>query len=348
MPLSLTDESSACSTLDPAGAVERAMGALCGGDDPLSAILREHLESGGKRIRANLAFQTTTLLGGHIASATLWAAACELLHNATLIHDDLQDGDEVRRGQPTVWAKHGAENAITAGDMMLMLPYLAIDRVPVPAGTKALLHECVARRAIETAIGQATELEMKRQARPTRRSYERSASGKTGQFFGLPVEGAMLIVGTEPDAARLAGTTFEQLGVFFQMLDDVVDLFGEKGRNEVGCDIREGKVSALVITHIENCPSDADWLMSVLRTPREETTLDQIEMVRQRLVAAGTLTDTLSRALALLEHVRSSTTVRLHPELNPVIEATAARSLRSVAHLTNPQTNTHMEQRDAS
>ena len=105
--------------------VERLMLELCSGErlDRLGAILWEHVNTGGKRLRARLALASCQALGGTREQAVAWAAACELLHNATLIHDDLQDGDEVRRGREALWVRHGAAQAINAGDLALMLPY---------------------------------------------------------------------------------------------------------------------------------------------------------------------------------------------------------------------------------
>ncbi|MCA9571733.1 MAG: polyprenyl synthetase family protein, partial [Myxococcales bacterium] len=83
----------------------------------LGVIAREHLATGGKRLRARLALATMQALGGDRREAVPWAAAAEMLHNATLVHDDLQDGDAVRRGHPAVWARHGANQAINVGDL---------------------------------------------------------------------------------------------------------------------------------------------------------------------------------------------------------------------------------------
>src|SRR5690349_12844089 len=92
-----------------------------------------HLETGGKRLRARLALAATAALGADSRGAIGWAAACEMLHNATLIHDDLQDGDRVRRGKPTAWVRYGQNQAINGGDLMLILPFAAIGEVRAPA-----------------------------------------------------------------------------------------------------------------------------------------------------------------------------------------------------------------------
>ena len=96
--------------------VERLMRSLASGDrlERAGVMVQEHLATGGKRIRARLAMCATAALGGDRGDAIGWAAAVELLHNATLIHDDIQDGDRMRRGEPTTWVRHGAAQAINA------------------------------------------------------------------------------------------------------------------------------------------------------------------------------------------------------------------------------------------
>jgi hypothetical protein len=129
--------------------VEIAMRRLVAGGrvDRLGIVLRELLESGGKRLRARLALATLEALGEDRQKGVAWAAACELLHTATLLHDDVQDGDTVRRDRPTAWRSHGVAQAINAGDLALMLPYSAIDHIPVEPAVKWQLTRLLARYA---------------------------------------------------------------------------------------------------------------------------------------------------------------------------------------------------------
>ena len=80
--------------------------------DPGARMVREHLDTGGKRLRARLAIAACQALGGRAEDAIDWAAAVELLHNASLVHDDIQDGDRTRRGKPALWARYGPAQAI--------------------------------------------------------------------------------------------------------------------------------------------------------------------------------------------------------------------------------------------
>ena len=173
--------------------VELLMARLAGGDrlERTGVMVQEHLSTGGKRIRARLALSAAAAMGAPRARAVGWAAACELLHNATLIHDDIQDGDLIRRGQPTTWVRHGVPQAINAGDLLLMLPFLAVtfDAALEPA-VQAGLSRGLAEHAARTVRGQSEEMDLLGGAHLDRVPYLRAVRGKTGGLFALPVEGA--------------------------------------------------------------------------------------------------------------------------------------------------------------
>lgn len=263
-------------------------GAVC------AALVEEHLSTGGKRLRARLALDAAEALGVPGETAVGWAAACELLHNASLVHDDLQDGDRVRRGQPALWARHGADQAINAGDLMLMLPTLALGAVPVGDDVRWRLAASVARHGARTAAGQSEELALRDRGTVDAAAYRRAVVGKTAGLFGLPVEGAALLAGAAPARAQALAEPFERLGEAFQLQDDLVDLWGDKGREAPGADLREGKISALVVAHLVRRPEDHLWLMGVLRTPRDETSAQQVDEATRRFVASGARDDVLS------------------------------------------------------
>jgi geranylgeranyl diphosphate synthase type I len=129
--------------------VEELMNDLATGDSQhrITVMVQDHLASGGKRLRASLALCATRALGGSPCAGVAWAAACEMLHNASLVHDDLQDGDTLRRGQPTVWSRYGAAQAVNVGDLMLMLPFLALEHGPIDDGVRWRLSRLLASGA---------------------------------------------------------------------------------------------------------------------------------------------------------------------------------------------------------
>lgn len=301
-------------------AVEDLMGRLAVGTrlERSGHMVQEHLATGGKRLRARLALAAVEALGGTRAPAVGWAAACELVHNATLIHDDLQDGDRVRRGHPTTWVRHGAAQAINAGDLLLMLPFLALDGVAAAGETRWGLSRAIARRAEATVRGQSLELDLLGGRRTDPETWLRATEGKTGALLALPVEGAALMGGLSPDAAARIAEEFVNIGVLFQIADDVLDLYGEKGRGERGNDLREGKVSALVVQHLRLHPEDGPWLLALLEAPRDLTPPVDVAFAIDRFRAGGALAATLRWFETLAAAVTAAPLLRAIPDLHAV------------------------------
>jgi len=306
--------------------VETMMRTLAAGKrlDRAGVMVQEHLATGGKRVRARLALAAAAALELDREAAAPWAAAVELLHNATLIHDDIQDGDTVRRGQPTTWVRHGVHQAINAGDLMLMLPFLALSESDVSPEGKARLSLLLAEAAVSTVRGQVEDLDLLPGAHLSRAAWLRAAKGKTGGLFSLPVEGAAILAGHSASVASEMAAPFEQIGVLFQLQDDVVDLYGAKGRERPGSDLREGKVSSLVVAHLERAPEDRDWLLSVLRADRQNTPDAEVERAIRRFRSSGALDAVLAEIIALDQAVRGD------PRLPPALRLVAAELLDAV------------------
>ncbi|MFN7142573.1 MAG: polyprenyl synthetase family protein [Myxococcota bacterium] len=301
-------------------AVEDLMGRLAVGTrlERSGHMVQEHLATGGKRLRARLALAAAEALGGTRAPAVAWAAACELVHNATLIHDDLQDGDRVRRGHPTTWVRHGAAQAVNAGDLLLMLPFLALETVPVGPDTRWALARAVARRAEATVRGQSLELDLLGGRRTDAETWLRATEGKTGALLALPVEGAALLGGLSSDTAARIAAEFVNIGVLFQIADDLLDLYGDKGRGERGSDLREGKVSALVVQHLRLHPDDGPWLLALLEAPRELTPDIDVAFAIDRFRTRGALAATLQWFETLAAGVAAAPLLRAIPDLHSV------------------------------
>jgi len=289
------------------------------------------LNSGGKRVRARLAIHACSCFNVQPKAAVAWASAVEILHNATLVHDDVQDGDTMRRGQATVWAQYGLAQAINAGDYLLMLPFLALREVPETfQGTLSLLVADCCTRIVR---GQVNEIDLNQQKHVELCAFLAACEGKTGALLALPVVGAAVLGGlTLPRAERLAGP-FVQLGVLFQLQDDVVDLFGEKGRAGHGSDVHEGKVGALVVALLERRPDLRDQVLSVLTKPRHTTSNADVERMRTLYLESGALSDVLDRICALRSEVLNSALLRDEPRLYQLAERLCQLALAPIAHL---------------
>ncbi len=275
--------------------VESRMTELAGdrGLDPGAQMVHEHLETGGKRLRARLALAACHALGGRAEYAVDWAAAVELLHNASLVHDDIQDGDRSRRDKPALWARHGIAQAINAGDLLLMLPFRALDGYP--DALQSALVQILAEYAENTARGQIHELALTASPDKGWGDYFSAVSGKTGTLFALPVRGAAELAGLEPDEANSVALTFSSIGVLYQLQDDLLDLFEAKGRGSCGSDIYEGRLSAVVLTHLDLHPSDAVAVIEVLNKPREGTTQHEVSQMIERFIEGGAAAQLLDR-----------------------------------------------------
>jgi len=299
----------------------------------LGTITADHLSTKGRFFRARIAIEGGQCLGVAPELSLPFAAACELVHNASLIHDDVQDGDGERRGQSALWVKHGFEQAITAGDLLLMLPFLAIDKGSYSDTVKWQLGRCIASRAAATACGQAMEFAMLGASGIDRGAYECAAQGKTGQLFAMSVEGANILAGAPAPSDALSGAALG-LGTVFQIQDDVVDLYGNKGRLKPGGDLREGKVSALVVAHLEQYPEETDDLLGLLRTPAKETTDEQVAKWSARFRESGTLDAVVDWGEALLDALRCDARLDGVPALRDYLakmgERLLARSYSSV------------------
>ena len=311
------------SSLSNLESVEAIMMRLARGErsEHAGAMVTEHLETGGKRLRARLALSATSALNGDTDSALYWAAAVELLHNATLIHDDIQDGDRIRRGKPTTWVNHGRAQAINAGDLMLMLPFLALSNMDGSDNIRWKLSKKLAEQAAKTVRGQVEELDIVKDQNLTRERYFRSVQGKTGGFFSLPIEGAALIAGIEEEDAAKLGACFLDLGVMFQLQDDVLDLYGDKGRKQVGADIYEGKPSILVFHHLNSHPEDHDYIWGILSKERDETTANEVQELIGLFRSSGALEATLKDIKQIRSSLMESPIIHAYPNLKYLLHS---------------------------
>lgn len=308
-------------------------------------MLLWHLSTGGKRIRVRLALATIEALGRDRAQAIAWAAAVELLHNASLVHDDIQDGDRMRRGEPTLWARYGKAQAINVGDMLLMLPFLAVNEVPADTFVRSNLSELLARRAVNTVSGQVEELDMLSDKRLSFTEYVATVRKKTGELLALPVQGAAQLAGKDAEEANAIADPFIDLGTLFQLQDDILDLYGDKGRGQVGSDLFEGKVSALVVAHQLVHPEEREWLLDLLEKDRDETPVSEVKRAIEKFRNGGALDYVISFINQIINQLNRSTRLRDEPELHRVAMELCNRALKPIQHVIDLQEKRHEQNR---
>lgn len=261
----------------------------------LAEMSRYCFATGGKRIRALLPPWVSANLGGDPAAALPLGAGLEILHNATLVHDDLQDGDTHRRGRPTVWNRWGAAQAINVGDSLFFLGLAEV--CAAPAGPVAMGPICEAMQRV--VHGQVMEFQLQLPADraealpPSLDRVCEMATAKTGALFGACLMAGALAAGRPMGEARTWYNHGEALGLLFQVQDDYLDLVGDKGRDLKGSDIAEGKISFPVAWALEHAPAEAAAeLLTIVRLPRAETGPEHIERALHLLEAHGALAAT--------------------------------------------------------
>jgi len=275
------------------------------GSSHLVEPIRYHLSTGGKRVRPALCLATCDALGGDSERAIPFAAAVELLHNMLLLHDDIEDGDEVRRDQPTVWKKYGVANGINAGDYLLGRAMRAVMLSPVDDSVRTRLLDVFLHTYERTIEGQALDINARSDADFDVAAYMHMAQLKTGHYLVLGMVGGAIVAG----ASKLTQECLQKLGMSmgpaFQIRDDLLDLTAGKGRGGVrGSDVFEGKASILY-AHALACSESPDRgkLLDVMRKSREETTPDDVAWVIGLYNKCGSLAYASDTANTLIARV---------------------------------------------
>ncbi len=246
----------------------------------------------GKGLRPGLCIATCRAFGGSTAAVIDSAVAIELFHNAFLIHDDLEDGSEYRRGGPTLHLEHGLPIAVNVGDAMNVLSIRVLMSNLVTLGpvlTWRVFSE-IEHMVRESVEGQAMELGWIRDnvVDLSEADYLRMNLKKTCWYTCIHPCRVGALIGSGGDADPAAFDRFGYyMGAAFQIQDDILNLIGDRGRygKEIGGDILEGK-RTLVLVHLLNACTDAERerMRAFLAQPRAERTGRQMRWV-YRLMA---------------------------------------------------------------
>ena len=229
-----------------------------------------------KALRPGLCIATCRALGGPLQAVLRSAAVLELYHNAFLIHDDVEDGSESRRDQPTLHGLHGTPIAVNVGDAMLALALQPLlDNMRLIGMGKALrVLQTIARMARESAEGQALELHWIRTSewQLTDTDYLRMVYKKTSWYsFITPILIGGLVAGAAPAQVSQLRKFAALLGMAFQIQDDVLNLTGEGSDygKEIAGDLWEGKRTLLLLHAMRTIsPHERERAQSILAKPR--------------------------------------------------------------------------------
>jgi len=271
-------------------------------------LVSECLASSGKGLRPALCLATCRAFGGRIEDALDSAAAIEVLHNAFLVHDDIEDASEFRHAKPTMYRQYGIPIAINTGDAMQALSMRLLRRNLSTLGPEVAWNvvDEFDHMLMESLEGQATELGWIRDntCDVSEGDYLRMILKKTCWYsFIHPVRiGALIARPGELDLDR-----FNEFGYFlgaaFQIQDDILNLVGNRERygKEIGGDLYEGK-RTLMLSHLfaQGSPEEKRKLRDLLSRPRERRLPREIDGVYVLLKKYGSIDYAQARARELL------------------------------------------------
>ena len=244
-------------------------------------MVEYQLQSGGKRVRPVLAMLVEDAYRSEVRRVLPFAAAVELIHNASLIHDDLQDEDEMRRDRPTIWKAFSTPQAINLGDLVFTLSFKLFDHLEVSAEKKFAITQLGLDCVAALVVGQMLEFHFKAAHTYTGPDYMSVAENKTASLFRLVLRGAgELADAAEEDLAEL-DQLGRLLGLLFQIRDDVIDVTGFKEGREMGGDIAEGKITLMAAHFLAGPAPDATRkeVAEILGRPKGETGPDEVMRV---------------------------------------------------------------------
>ena len=272
-------------------------------------LVSDYPSRGGRMLRPSLCIAAARVFGGTLEDALPAAVSIELLHNALLVHDDIEDESDERRGEPTLHRKAGTPLAINAGDSLAFLslrPLLRAREKLGPLVALGLLEE-LDRMAQETAEGQAIELGWRRDnvLAIGERDYLEMVLKKTCWLTTiLPVRmGAWIGSRGEADLDRFIRYGFF-LGAAFQIQDDLLNLVGDHARygKEIAGDLWEGKRTLLLIEYLQRCdPAHRNAVERFLSKSRKERTAEEVDWLRREIIASGCVETVRERATQLAQ-----------------------------------------------
>jgi geranylgeranyl diphosphate synthase type I len=291
----------------------------------------------GKRIRPRLALLTCRAVAGDDQAARHLAAAIELLHNFTLVHDDIQDESHYRRHRQTVWSLWGAAQAINTGDAMYAASrrtLLGMASAGVAAAKVLAISDEFDRVAMEIVAGQVTDLEFEGGREASHDDYLGMIGMKTAAIVEFAAWAGAASGGADSDVADTLGRFGRSLGLGFQIRDDVLGIWGTQAETgkPAADDIRRRKQSLPVILLREAVAGDdRESLESIFRKPEidetdVERTLALLDAYQIRQTSEAHVTHHHDRAARLLDDASRHCRPEPVAELRSLVDALALRT----------------------
>ncbi len=218
------------------------------------------IDRGGKRFRPLLTYLCCKMVGGNTKQINQLAAAVELLHNMTLVHDDMTDRSDMRRGKPCLHLTYGVPVAINTADFMAVKVFDMILSHKIKPKSKVILLQKLTERVNQMLRGQAIEIENRETTLYDEELVLEILKGKTSALIMLSSEIGIIMGNGSDVQLKLIERYAGYVGLSFQIIDDVLNLIAtKKYGKEIGGDLREGK-RTMIVSHFMKNASDSDKL----------------------------------------------------------------------------------------
>jgi len=260
--------------------------------DMVPEVANHLIEAGGKRLRPMLTLAAAALFGRGRGNEVRFAAAVEFMHNATLLHDDVVDESDMRRGRPAARTIWGNQASVLVGDFLLGQAFLMM----VESGDLEALG-VLSRAAAIIAEGEVFQLARAGDLSTTPEDYHRIIHAKTATLFEAATEVGAMAGGADGAARQALAAYGRELGLAFQLVDDVLDYGGARGAlgKNTGDDLREGKMTLPIVLALQHATAaERRTIESALGNPNSGE--DELEAIAAILTRYGTLRETMARA----------------------------------------------------
>lgn len=278
-------------------------GSLQSGIPLLRSVNESIISHSGKQLRPILSLLVSRLCNGGVAvpDAFFYAAASELLHNATLLHDDVTDESLTRRGMPSLWSVFGASPAVLVGDFWLSKAVTLV----MKAKSRNQVVEYFSSTMSDLAEGEMLQLEKSQDGTTTEDDYIRIITCKTASLFRAAVVSAALASGADDNKIKAAESYALSLGLAFQIKDDILDYCGldEMGKPS-GVDIREQKITLPLLGAFFSCPKREKEIRSLIVKARGHS--EYCDRIRDFVLSNGGLDYAAQRLQAYIERAESA------------------------------------------
>lgn len=259
-------------------------------DKNLKAAMAHYPAAGGKRLRPLLATITCEAVGGKAADAIPFGVALEMVHNFTLVHDDVMDEDDTRRGIKTVHAQYGVPEAILSGDALFARAFEVVLDTEVDDPELVRLVDILARSVRLLAEGQQMDMDFEDAKKVSSDQYMKMIELKTAVLYQAAAQGGVIVGGATVEQEEALAEYGRLIGLGFQIWDDVLDLrsdqetFGKPVLN----DIRNGKKTLIVVQALEDLKGpDREQFLKVLG--KKNATTEELVKARDLLDKVGAI-----------------------------------------------------------